>query len=65
MATNQHAKPRIYATYYPKSGRSFWRVSVMPKKFAKMTDVERERWQAAYNFTQTRNPFEDRRNAKP
>lgn len=44
-------KPHIYLLHDPVSGKSFWRVSPMPRAFGKLNPFAQERWKKAYDFT--------------
>ncbi|CAA2409864.1 hypothetical protein [Xanthomonas phage Suba] len=47
--------PRIWLEHYPKSKRSYWRVSPLPGKWARVSDEVKARWEAAHKFKQAMN----------
>lgn len=52
MPVDGEARPRIFRVYYPKSKRSYWRVSPMP---AVLTTTQQTQWNAAYKFREQLN----------
>lgn len=48
-------KPHIRLQHYPKSKRSYWRVSAVPKKWNRLSETEKEQWNAAHKFKERMN----------
>lgn len=48
-------KPHIRLQHYPKSKRSYWRVSPVPKKWNRLSDTEKAHWNAAHKFKERLN----------
>lgn len=48
-------KPHIKLQHYPKSKRSYWRVSPLPGKWNRVSEEVKERWNKAHKFKEAMN----------
>lgn len=48
-------KPHIKLQHYPKSKRSYWRVSPVPVKWRDLSTSQRAQWDAAHKFKERLN----------
>lgn len=48
-------KPHIRLQHYPKSKRSYWRVSPLPGKWNRVSDEVKALWNAAHKFKERMN----------
>jgi hypothetical protein len=48
-------KPHIKLQHYPKSKRSYWRVSPVPVKWSDLSASQKAQWDAAHKFKERLN----------
>ena len=48
-------KPHIKLQHYPKSKRSYWRVSPVPVKWNRLSVEQREAWDKAHKYKERMN----------